>query len=185
MSSRSSLTTRKKNAFNPQLMAQICDAITLPDRTEDYWVGVVCAEGGSLTAGLEMTKFFGPKAEMVEPTPGNVDAFALKGRCRKPIVTTVQGIVFTIGIEMMLAAISWLPPPTGGSARSKPSAASPRLAARIPRRLGRRDVPSVPLRRIRCHARPQDRLPCRRSSTSRRRSPRTRHSGSRSPRRPR
>jgi enoyl-CoA hydratase len=80
----------KKNAFNPQLMAQICDAITLPDRTEDYWVGVVCAEGGSFTAGLEMPKFFGPKAERVEPTPGNVDAFALKGRCRKPIVTAVQ-----------------------------------------------------------------------------------------------
>jgi hypothetical protein len=76
------------------------------------------------------------------------------------------GIVFTIGIEMMLAAISWSPPPTAGSARWKPSAASPRLAARIPRRLGRGDVPSVPLRRIRCLARPQDRLPCRRWSTS-------------------
>jgi enoyl-CoA hydratase len=93
----------KKNAFNPQMMAQISDAITLLDRTEDYWVGVVCAEGGSFTAGLEMPKFFGPKAEKVEPTPGNVDAFALKGQCRKPIVTAVWGIVFTIGIEMMLA----------------------------------------------------------------------------------
>ena len=34
---------------------------------------------------------------------GNVDPFGLSKRCTKPIVTAVQGIVFTIGIEMMLA----------------------------------------------------------------------------------
>lgn len=33
----------------------------------------------------------------------SIDVFALANRCRKPIVTAVQGIVFTIGIEMMLA----------------------------------------------------------------------------------
>jgi len=93
----------KKNSFSPQMMARISDAFTLLDRTEDYWVGVLCAEGPDFTAGLDMPKFFGSKAERIEPTPGNIDAFALKGRCRKPIVTAVQGICFTIGIEMMLA----------------------------------------------------------------------------------
>ncbi len=34
---------------------------------------------------------------------GTIDVFALANRCRKPIVTAVQGIVYTIGIEMMLA----------------------------------------------------------------------------------
>src|SRR6187551_3336345 len=93
----------KKNSFNPQMMAQMSDAMTLLDRTDDYWVGVLCAEGPDFTAGLDMPKFFGPKAENTEIKPGNVDAFALKNRCRKPIVTAVQGICFTIGIEMMLA----------------------------------------------------------------------------------
>src|SRR5215470_4846381 len=93
----------KKNSFTPQMMADISDAITLLDRTEDYWVGVLCAEGPDFTAGLDMPKFFGPKAEKREMKPGNIDVFALKGRCRKPIVTAVQGICFTIGLEMMLA----------------------------------------------------------------------------------
>jgi enoyl-CoA hydratase len=93
----------KKNAFSPQMMADISDAFTLLDRTDEYWVGVLCAEGPDFTAGLDMPKFFGPKAERIESKPDNVDAFALKRRCRKPIVTAVQGICFTIGIEMMLA----------------------------------------------------------------------------------
>ena len=93
----------KKNSFSPQMMAQMSDAMTLLDRTDDYWVGVLCAEGPDFTAGLDMPKFFGPKAENTELKPGNIDAFALKSRCRKPIVTAVQGICFTIGIEMMLA----------------------------------------------------------------------------------
>jgi NAD(P)-dependent dehydrogenase (short-subunit alcohol dehydrogenase family)/enoyl-CoA hydratase/carnithine racemase len=93
----------KKNSFSPQMMAQMSDAMTLLDRTDDYWVGVLCAEGPDFTAGLDMPKFFGTKAENTEIKPGNIDAFALKSRCRKPIVTAVQGICFTIGIEMMLA----------------------------------------------------------------------------------
>ncbi|WP_249790464.1 enoyl-CoA hydratase-related protein [Bradyrhizobium sp. SRL28] len=87
----------KKNSFSPQMMAQMSDAMTLLDRTDDYWVGVLCAEGPDFTAGLDMPKFFGPKAENTEIKPGNIDAFALKSRCRKPIVTAVQGICFTIG----------------------------------------------------------------------------------------
>src|SRR5436309_1937853 len=93
----------KKNSFSPQMMAQMSDAMTLLDRTDDYWVGVLCAEGPDFTAGLDMPKFVGPKAENTEIKAGNIDAFALKSRCRKPIVTAVQGICFTVGIEIMLA----------------------------------------------------------------------------------
>jgi enoyl-CoA hydratase/carnithine racemase len=93
----------KKNSFTPQMMDQMSDALTLLDRTDDYWVGVVCAEGADFTAGLDMPKFFGPKAEQRSLREGTIDVFALANRCRKPIVTAVQGIVFTIGIEMMLA----------------------------------------------------------------------------------
>jgi enoyl-CoA hydratase/carnithine racemase len=58
-----------------------------------------------------MPKFFGPDAGASKDkarrggwwTEGKIDVFGLQNRCRKPIVTAVQGIVFTIGIEMMLA----------------------------------------------------------------------------------
>ena len=50
-----------------------------------------------------MPKFFGPTAEKRTLKEGNVDVFGLGKRCKKPIVTAVQGIVFTIGIELMLA----------------------------------------------------------------------------------
>jgi len=93
----------KKNSFSPQMMFQMSDALTLLDKTDEYWVGVVCAEGADFTAGLDMPKFFGPKAENWDLRDGTIDVFALANRCRKPIVTAVQGIVYTIGIEMMLA----------------------------------------------------------------------------------
>jgi enoyl-CoA hydratase/carnithine racemase len=93
----------KKNSFSPQMMAQMSDALTILHNSEEYWVGVVCAEGSDFTAGLDMPKFFGPTAEKWGLKEGNIDVFGLANRCRKPIVTAVQGIVFTIGIEMMLA----------------------------------------------------------------------------------
>ena len=93
----------KKNAFSPQMMEQLSDALTELHNNDNYWVGVVSAEGKDFTAGLDMPKFFGPTAEKRNFREGNVDAFALQKRCRKPVVTAVQGIVFTIGIELMLA----------------------------------------------------------------------------------
>src|SRR6266568_3663347 len=93
----------KKNSFSPQMMAQMSDALTTLHNNDEYWAGVICAEGSDFTAGLDMPKFFGAKAEKWGVKEGNIDVFGLANRCRKPIVTAVQGIVFTIGIEMMLA----------------------------------------------------------------------------------
>jgi enoyl-CoA hydratase/carnithine racemase len=93
----------KKNAFSPAMMEQLSDALTELHNNDSYWVGIICAEGKDFTAGLDMPKFFGPTAEKRNFKEGNVDAFGLQKRCRKPIVTAVQGIVFTIGIELMLA----------------------------------------------------------------------------------
>jgi len=101
----------KMNSFSPQMMDQMSEALTLLDRTEDYWVGVICGAGSVFTAGLDMPKFFGPAAGAVADkarrggwwTEGMIDVFGLQNRCSKPIVTAVQGIVFTIGIEIMLA----------------------------------------------------------------------------------
>jgi enoyl-CoA hydratase/carnithine racemase len=50
-----------------------------------------------------MPKFFGPNATRKPRPEGKIDPFGMANRCRKPIVTAVQGIVFTVGLEMMLA----------------------------------------------------------------------------------
>jgi enoyl-CoA hydratase/carnithine racemase len=95
--------TAKKNSFSPEMMAQLSEAMTLLDEDENLWVGMLCAVGDDFTAGLDMPKFFGPKAT-VKPRPeGNIDPFGLANRCRKPLVTAVQGICFTVGIEIALA----------------------------------------------------------------------------------
>ncbi|MDD1537043.1 MULTISPECIES: crotonase/enoyl-CoA hydratase family protein [unclassified Bradyrhizobium] len=93
----------KKNAFTPAMMEQLSDALTELHDNEAYRVGVICAEGGDFTAGLDMPKFFGPSAEKRAIREGNVDPFGLAKRCRKPVITAVQGIVYTVGIELMLA----------------------------------------------------------------------------------
>jgi enoyl-CoA hydratase len=67
------------------------------------WVGVLCAVGDQFTAGLDMPRFFGPGAKLRAIVPGNVDPFGLESQLAKPLVTAIQGISFTFGIEMMLA----------------------------------------------------------------------------------
>jgi enoyl-CoA hydratase len=93
----------KRNSFSPEMMEQLSDAFTLLENTSDFRVGVLCAAGDHFTAGLDMPKFFGPTAVPRQRKAGNVDPFGLSKRCSKPVVTAVQGVVFTIGIEMMLA----------------------------------------------------------------------------------
>jgi len=93
----------KMNAFSPEMMEELSAAFTALDRDEQLWVGVLCAEGKHFTAGLDMPKFFGPKAVKVDRPAGNIDPFGLQNRCRKPVVTAIQGVCFTVGIEIMLA----------------------------------------------------------------------------------
>ena len=93
----------KKNAFVPQMMAQLAAALTELDRDPDLWAGVLCAEGDDFTAGLDMPKFFGPGATPSEIPDDHIDPFGMRNQCRKPVVTAVQGVCFTVGIEMALA----------------------------------------------------------------------------------
>ncbi|MGH7778751.1 MAG: crotonase/enoyl-CoA hydratase family protein [Candidatus Binataceae bacterium] len=93
----------KRNSFTPEMMRQLSDALTEFDRSDDFWVAVLCAEGDHFTAGLDMPKFFDPGAAAKPVPEKNLDPFALRNRSIKPIVTAVQGITYTVGIEMMLA----------------------------------------------------------------------------------
>lgn len=93
----------KKNSFSPDMMLELSNALTELDRDERLWTGVICAEGENFTAGLDMPRFFGPGAQPTPIPETNIDPFGLRNTCRKPIVTAVQGICFTVGIEMALA----------------------------------------------------------------------------------
>jgi enoyl-CoA hydratase/carnithine racemase len=92
----------RKNSFSPEMMAQLSDALTLLDRDDGLWVGVLCAVGENFTAGSTCRNSSAPmrrasRARRATSIP------SVWPTCRKPIVTAVQGIVFTVGLEMMLA----------------------------------------------------------------------------------
>jgi enoyl-CoA hydratase len=92
----------KKNAFTPKIAHELAAAYTRLDDDPELFVGVLTFAGDHATAGLEMPLFFGPDAEPGPPADA-VDPYALQRRLTKPLVTAVQGITFTIGIEIALA----------------------------------------------------------------------------------
>jgi enoyl-CoA hydratase/carnithine racemase len=99
----------KKNAFTPKITNELSDALTRLDEDPELFVGVLVFAGGHTTAGLEMPLFFSEEAKRdaarrkAAQTSEAVDPFGLGRRLRKPRVTAVQGITFTIGIEIALA----------------------------------------------------------------------------------
>lgn len=93
----------KKNAYSPEMMEQLSQHLTTFDDDDSLWVAVLCSAGEHTTAGLDMPKFFGPTATAKPRPPEWVDPFGLGRRSRKPLIAVVQGITFTVGIEIMLA----------------------------------------------------------------------------------
>jgi enoyl-CoA hydratase len=97
----------KKNAFTPKISSELAAAYTRLDDDPELFCGVLTFAGDHSTAGLEMPLFFGPDATPSGATGDTgesaVDPFGLGRRLRKPLVTAVQGITFTIGIEIALA----------------------------------------------------------------------------------
>jgi enoyl-CoA hydratase len=98
----------KRNAFTPQMMAQLSEALTRLDAEDALWVGVVTFAGDHTTAGLDLPLFRGGMlaggTSGDAADPNRVDAFGLRKRCAKPVIFAVQGACYTVGIEMMLAA---------------------------------------------------------------------------------
>ena len=96
----------KMNGFTPEMFDALSNALTTLDEDDELWVGVVTFAGKHTTAGLDLPRFAAAFAGETHYAPADtrVDAFALRRRCRKAVVMAVQGITFTIGIEMLLAA---------------------------------------------------------------------------------
>ncbi len=98
----------KYNGLTPKMFSELADAFTQLDEDPELRVGVLHSFGKHFTAGLELTKFAEgmKKGDSVteERAQARVDPFALKRKCTKPVITAVQGICYTAGIEMMLAS---------------------------------------------------------------------------------
>lgn len=95
----------KYNSYTPHMAKQLVAAYTRLDEDPDLWVGVVFGHGKHFTAGLDLPKWTDAIARGGEAAEqsAHVDPMALGRACRKPIVTAVQGITFTFGIELALA----------------------------------------------------------------------------------
>ena len=96
---------KKLNGFSVKMIKELAAAYTAFEQDDDAWVGLLCAEGPHFTAGLQLDQI-GPymaRGESLWPD-GAIDPFGLREPKRsKPMVTAVQGITYTIGIELMLA----------------------------------------------------------------------------------
>jgi len=94
----------KRNGFTPKMFQELSAAYTRLDEDAGLWAGVLFGHGGHTTAGLELPKFVEVMQSGEDPfeTEG-VDPFGLKRKCRKPLVAALQGISFTVAIELALA----------------------------------------------------------------------------------
>ncbi len=96
----------KLNGFTPEMLRGLVAAYTAYENDAAARCALVYAEGKHFTAGLDLPKVaphLGTDWLLVEE--GDIDPFDLRPPFRtKPVVFAVQGICFTLGIEVMLAA---------------------------------------------------------------------------------
>ncbi|MGC1172824.1 crotonase/enoyl-CoA hydratase family protein [Polaromonas sp.] len=99
----------KRNGFTPRMFRELGQAYTRLDDDPALRVGVLHAVGEHFTAGLDLPTIAplmqrGEKAVplgLVDPLDLGMEGYR---RRSKPMVVAVQGITYTLGIELMLAA---------------------------------------------------------------------------------
>ncbi len=96
---------KKLNGFSLKMYRELIDAYTTMEKDDTVRVGVLYAHGANFTAGLQLDQFAPLMAKGESAAqPGGIDPFSLREPIRtKPVVCAVQGICFTLGIELMLA----------------------------------------------------------------------------------
>ena len=98
----------KKNAFDPAMFFELAEAYGEFERNPELWCGVVFAHGKDFSGGIDLAAFAplfeGGAVDPFAVRPGGVDPFGLRNQLSKPVVTAVQGISFTIAIELLLAS---------------------------------------------------------------------------------
>jgi len=96
---------RKRNAFDAEMLGQLAAAFAELEHEPELRCGVIFAHGDHFTAGLDLADV-GPRIASGELDLGafEFDPLAVHGPARrKPTVIAVQGICFTIGVELSLA----------------------------------------------------------------------------------
>ncbi|MGE5396768.1 MAG: crotonase/enoyl-CoA hydratase family protein [Chitinophagales bacterium] len=98
----------KRNALDLEMYYGLARAYGELSEDKDLRCGVLFAAGDHFSAGLDLPQwapvFAGGK--WMEMEEGMVDPFGIDedNRCKKPVVMACQGICFTIGFELLLAA---------------------------------------------------------------------------------
>jgi enoyl-CoA hydratase len=96
---------KKLNGFTPAMYGALAEAFDALEHDPEAGVGVLYAHGPNFTAGLQLD-LFAPMMRCGEPMipVTAIDPLGLREPMRtKPVVCAVQGICFTLGIELMLA----------------------------------------------------------------------------------
>jgi len=93
---------QKLNGLSPKMLRELAEAFTAFEADGDARCAVLYGEGGNTTAGLDLSMV--DIGEEFFPA-GTVDPFNRRDPVRgKPVVCAVEGICYTAGIELMLAA---------------------------------------------------------------------------------
>lgn len=97
----------KMNAFDVEMFMALAAAMGELDRDGELRCGLLFAHGRHFTAGLDLPQwapYFG-EARFPDLPAGACDPFGLieNRQVGKPMVMAVQGICYTIGLELMLA----------------------------------------------------------------------------------
>ncbi|HVL59614.1 MAG TPA: crotonase/enoyl-CoA hydratase family protein [Burkholderiaceae bacterium] len=96
----------KRNGVTPEMARALADAYGELERDPSLRAGLLYAEGAHFTGGLDLPRW----GQILRSGgslwgDGGIDPFDLREpRRTKPVVAAVQGICFTLGIELMLAA---------------------------------------------------------------------------------
>lgn len=98
----------KRNAFDLDMYQHLARAYGRLHREDELRCGVVFAHGDHFTGGLDLAQWapvFG-EGRFPELEAGAIDPLGLDpdNRLGKPMLVATQGICFTIGMELMLAA---------------------------------------------------------------------------------
>ncbi len=95
----------KYNAFSPEMFHQLAKAYYRIQTDSNLRCGLLLAEGKNFTAGLELEKWAPIFASGKPPqlASDEIDPFGTQGeRLNKPLVIAIQGICYTVGLELLL-----------------------------------------------------------------------------------
>jgi enoyl-CoA hydratase len=96
----------KRNGFTPRMFRQLGEAFTQLENSPDLFVGLLYAHGEHFSGGVDLPLMAEYRKSGTPYVPLQlVDPGQLREPYRKkPVVAAVQGICFTIAIELALAA---------------------------------------------------------------------------------